>query len=124
MTSETPRSDSLSVSVCAKGAVRVVSLKGSAAAEHVQELEARLRELAAASGRLVVDVSELKFLSSAGLGAIIAAHRICRAQGGALCLVQPREGVAQVLRITHLDQLIQTYPSVESACAALSAGMG
>lgn len=121
MTSETPQPAGLSLTVSDEGAVRVLSLRGSVGMEEVERLERRLRELAAAGARVILDLAELTFLNSAGLGAIIAAHRRCRDGGGALGVAGPREGVAQLLRITQLDRLLRIYPDVRSARAALTA---
>jgi anti-anti-sigma factor len=112
--------DSLSITVNEDAGIRLVSLRGSAGTEHAEELVQKLRELAVSSGCLVLDLSGLTFVNSAGLGAIIGAYRQCREQGGALCLVCPVPAVAQVLRITHLDRLIAVYPDVESARRALT----
>ena len=120
MTSETPQPAGLSLTVSEEGAVRILNLRGSVGMEEVERLEQRLHELAATGNKLILDLTELTFLNSAGLGAIITTYRRCRDEGGALGLVGPREGVAQLLRITHLDRLLSIYPDVQSAHAALT----
>jgi len=114
-----PYSDSLTVTVSAKNDHCVVRLVGSAGADHIDDLERQLGEVCGATNKLILDLSALSFINSAGLGAIIAAHRRCRDRGGLLCIAGAREGVAQVLRITHLDRLIGTYPDCEAARKAL-----
>jgi anti-anti-sigma factor len=114
-----PYSDSLTVTVNAKDDHCIVRLVGSAGADHIDDLDGRLREVCGTTSKLILDLSELTFINSAGLGAIIAAHRRCRDRGGLLCIAGAREGVAQVLRITHLDRLIGTYPDCEAAQKSL-----
>ena len=121
MPTNTPNGDSLSVVARDEGSFRIVSLRGSASTEQSAELEQRLHELSDWSGTLALDLAELAFINSGGLGAIVAAHRRCRERSGALCVISPRPAVAQVLRITHLDRLIATYPDLPSAMQALPA---
>lgn len=120
MNAHPPPADSLCITAQEEGRLRMVRLCGSAGIEQVEDLEARLRELTVAVQQVVLDLSELTFITSAGLGVIIAAHRRCCDQGAVLCLAGPRPGVAQVLRITHLDRLITTYPSLAAARQGLA----
>jgi anti-sigma B factor antagonist len=115
-----PPADSLDVVTHDDGSLRVVRLSGSAGTEQVAEMERQLRDLAEWPGPLVLDLSGLRFVNSAGLGAMIAAHRRCRECGGTFCVAGPQEGVANILHITHLDRLFSTHPDVESARRALA----
>jgi anti-sigma B factor antagonist len=94
----------------------VVRLFGSAGMEHVDELRRQLLELPSAdNSRVVLDLSELHFVNSAGLGAFIALYRRCHELGGQVVLANPRRAVGQVLRVTNLDRLMPIYPDVDSA---------
>lgn len=98
------------------GGAYVIRLYGSAGMEHVDELLRRLLEVPCAdNARVVLDLSELHFVNSAGLGAFIALHRRCRELGGEVALATPRRAVEQVLRVTNLDRLMPIFPDVESA---------
>lgn len=111
--------DALAVTVLDEGDFSLVKLAGSAGTEESEKLEQRLTELSSGVRHLVLDLSELSFLNSAGLGAMVAAHRRCREQGGGLFIVQPQASVAQVLRITHLDRLLTTFNHVDEARQAI-----
>ena len=88
--------------------------------EDAENLQERLIDLTEkATPKILLDLSELTFLNSVGLGAIIATHRRCRDQKGRLCLVSPRPAVEQLLRLTHLDRLITIFPDMNSAQKAL-----
>jgi anti-sigma B factor antagonist len=64
---------------------------------------------------LLVDVSGLAFIDSAALREIVRAHRRLRADGGVLALVSPSPGVARVLELSALDQIIPVHASAEEA---------
>ena len=120
MSLSAPQDSSLTLTITAAGGLLIVRLRGPAGMFDAERLRQRLAELAEAeTPKIVLDLSELTFLNSAGLGAFIAAHRRCRERGGMLCLVRPREAVAQLLRVTHLDRLIPVYPTLEAARANL-----
>jgi anti-anti-sigma factor len=114
----TPLSDCLRLRFADQAGLRIGQVCGAAGAEQAEELQQNLAAWAAAAPRLILDLSELTFINSAGLGALIVAYRTCRGLGGALHLVGPRECVADVLRITHLDRLIPTFPTLADASAA------
>jgi anti-sigma B factor antagonist len=94
----------------------VVRLHGSAGMEHVDDLQRRLMELPTPDRRhVVLDLSQLHFINSAGLGAFIALYRRCHENGGQVAIASPRQAVAQVLRVTNLDRLMPIYADLESA---------
>ena len=115
-----PDSGMWSVSIRQEGDLHLVSLRGAASMEDAENLQERLTIITEKSTpKIILDLSELTFLNSVGLGAIIATHRRCRDQKGKLCIVSPRTAVEQLLRLTHLDRLITIFPDMNSAQKAL-----
>ena len=81
-------------------------------------LRAALSEAAAhGHGRLVVDMTRTQFCDTAGLHALVAAHKRTRTGGGQLLLVMPGAGVLRIFEITGLDQVIPHVASLEEALA-------
>jgi anti-sigma B factor antagonist len=66
--------------------------------------------------RLVVDLDEVDFLDSTGLGVIVGVLKRARTLGGDLRLVCTRPAIRKVFEITALDR---TMPLAETAEAAL-----
>jgi len=62
---------------------------------------------------LVIDMSETTFCDSAGVQAIIAAHKQAAATGTQLRLVAP--GVRRILTLVGIDQLVPLYPTLQAA---------
>lgn len=101
-----------------KGAV-VVSLTGAATMEHVEKLRATLLTLAEDPvRRIVLDMSGLDFISSVGLGAIVAAYLRCSRRQIALRLAAPQAKVRDMLGVTKLTQLLTICDSVDEAMTA------
>lgn len=65
--------------------------------------------------RLVVDLIDVDTIDSSGIGALISGLKAARQAGGDLRIVAPSKQVAEVLRMTKLERVLQTYPSVEEA---------
>jgi anti-sigma B factor antagonist len=53
---------------------------------------------------MVLDLRELTFLDSSGLGALVVLHERARSEGWSLVLSAPQPSVAMVLRISGLAQ--------------------
>lgn len=53
-----------------------------------------------------LDLSELNYIDSTGLGVIIGAYGRMQEQGNKICINNPKENVAKLLRITNLDKIL------------------
>ena len=66
---------------------------------------------------LIVDMAETAFCDSAGVNALVRAHKRATANGAEIRLVVASLGVQRVLAITGVDRLISVYPSVTASLA-------
>ncbi|MCD6150816.1 MAG: STAS domain-containing protein [Deltaproteobacteria bacterium] len=55
---------------------------------------------------LVIDLSKVSGLDSSALGAIFSLYKHLLQDEGSLCLLQPSESVADLIRLTHLEKVI------------------
>jgi anti-sigma B factor antagonist len=55
---------------------------------------------------VVVDLAKATFIDSAGLGALVGAHRRIRERGGSLRIVRPPALVARAFELTGLDEVL------------------
>jgi len=79
---------------------------------------ALLETAAARHGTLVVDMSRTAFCDTAGIHALVSAHKQARAERGELRLVITTPMVQRILTITGLDHLIPQFGSRQDALAA------
>ncbi len=83
--------------------------------------ERELQELLGAGhASLVIDLTDLSYLSSAGLRVLLVAAKGCRASGGQAVLVGPQESVTQVLQMSGFDRLLKVFSDRDSALASFS----
>jgi anti-anti-sigma factor len=100
------------------GGATVVRPIGRLALLSAAELRQRLgHEVAAGRHRLVVDLAQVAFIDSSGLGALIGALKAARLAGGDLRIARPSEQTRIVLELTTLDRVLRPYPTVEEALA-------
>ena len=109
----------LRVDVAHRAAAVVVTLTGAADIESASALRRQLAEAAGqASALLLVDLHELSFICSTGLGALIEAHKTCRAAGVRLRLVDPVPAIRTMLETMRLNRLMDVYDTLDEALAA------
>lgn len=67
--------------------------------------------------RCVVDMADVTFVDSSGLGALIAGLKAARVQGGDLRIARPADQMRVILELTTLDRVLRPYSTVEEAMA-------
>jgi anti-sigma B factor antagonist len=72
-----------------------------------------------AAGRLVVDLSDVQLLTSAGIGMLIQVRGTCAALKGAIALCGVSEAVLDVLRVTKIDRVLAVRASPAEALEAV-----
>lgn len=68
--------------------------------------------------RVVVDLTDVTFMDSSGLGALIGGLKKARQAAGDLRIARVSDQVATVLKLTNLDRVLRPYDSVEAAADA------
>ena len=68
--------------------------------------------------QVVLDLSQVDFMSSAGLGSILEALKESRQAGGDLRIAAAQPGIARVLEISGFTNILQSFKSVEKALAS------
>ena len=67
--------------------------------------------------RLVVDLSDVSYIDSAGLAALIQAMQKVEGYGGEFVLAGLQETVRSIFEISRLDQVFQIFPDADAALA-------
>jgi anti-sigma B factor antagonist len=85
----------------------------------VGQFRESLAELAGAT-RLLIDLSSVPFMDSAGLGALIGGIRRAREAGGDVAVYGARPAVARLLHTTGFDRVASVSDSEQDAARALA----
>ena len=65
--------------------------------------------------RLVVDLSDVTYIDSAGLGALVAAHHSARTQGASLKLAHLGSKFQEILQVTKLLTVFEVHDTEAAA---------
>ena len=84
----------------------------------VSQFRQALAELAS-NPRLLIDMSAVPFVDSAGLGALIGGIRRARELGGDVAVCCNRPTLTRLLRTTGFDRIVTVAETLEEAAAAL-----
>jgi anti-sigma B factor antagonist len=88
------------------GAMTTIRLTGELDISSAQDLRDCFTFLAReGQQRIVVDLSELDFIDSMGIGALVGGLKRFRSDGGELVLKDPTPRVSRVIELTGLDQV-------------------
>jgi anti-anti-sigma factor len=80
-----------------------------------------LASLERAGPSVVIDLSQVAYLSSAGLRVLLVAAKSARGRGGKAVVVAPQTAVLEVLKMSGFDKIIPISVSIEAATQLLSA---
>jgi anti-sigma B factor antagonist len=109
----------LSLSTRTEGDRTVVSVGGEIDVYTAPKLREQLVDLInAGQYHLVVDMEDVEFLDSTGLGVLVGGLKRVRAHDGSLRLVCTQERILKIFRITGLTKVFPIHDSVADAVAA------
>jgi len=102
------------------GTVAVISLKGNLVGEpDTDNLRDKIYSLIQEGfSRVVIDMKGVRWISSSGLGTLIAALTSVRNKSGDLRLANITDKVESLFAITQLVKVFKTYETVDRAVAS------
>jgi anti-sigma B factor antagonist len=87
-------------------------LDADTAGELLTQLEALVR---AGTTKLIVDCTNLTYISSSGIGVLVRLHGNLARHGGDVKVASPPGRVLQALNLVRVGQLFDIYPDVNQA---------
>jgi anti-anti-sigma factor len=88
--------------------------------EFREEILGAVRQAAGQELTIVLDLSRLEYLSSAGLNSLIIASRTARKEAVNIHAAGLQTMVRETWEISHLTLLVQTFPTMEEAMQVVS----
>lgn len=103
-----------------RGDIVIIAVKGKLDVFTSPALEEKLRGLIEAGEKqLVVDLSEVDYISSSGLEAFLVGAKKGHEVGGQLALCGLKDHIRQIFDVTHFSSIFSIYPSQEEAINAI-----
>lgn len=67
------------------------------------------------ASKLIIEMSELKYIDSIGLGTLVAILAHAKKNKGNLCLVSPSKPIRRLLEIVGIDKVLSSYSTLHDA---------
>ena len=99
--------------------VAIVVLEGRIVlGEESNALREKVKSLLAAHKKIVLNMDNVTYIDSSGLGTLVASHTSARAQGASLKLSNLGSKFQEILQVTKLVTVFEVYPSEAAAIAS------
>ena len=106
----------LDVGIVREEAACIVTVAGEVDVYTSPTLKQRLVEAAGQDcGVMIVDLDQVGFIDSSGLGVLVGALRRLREQGREMHVVCTREQILKIFRITGLDKVFPIFATMDQA---------
>jgi anti-sigma B factor antagonist len=113
---------SFSVKIRHRDQVALIDVSGHLTSFEVGALRQSIETLLKAKRKnIVLNLSELKYLDSSGIGELARIYVAVVKQGGAMKVIGLTAKVDEILKITHLSQVFQEFPDEQSALQSFPA---
>lgn len=100
-----------------------VRLLGSVDAHTFPRLEQAFADLGRRQVRwLVLDLTELEYISSVGINFLVTARAAQQNQGGDVILVGPQSHIMKIFTMLGLHEVLRVMPSLDAAWVQLTGG--
>jgi anti-sigma B factor antagonist len=106
----------LHLETCAINDVTILSCRGRFAyREEATAFSEKIAELLPCVRRIVVDLSELEAIDSAGLGELVVVHMWIRASGCSLKLAGANPRIRELFELTNLHSVFDVHRTLDDA---------
>jgi anti-sigma B factor antagonist len=92
---------------------RILRLDGPVTIGNLYDFQSRVR--ADRSATLIIDLTKVPYMDSAGIGALVGAYVTHQNDGSRLLLVGVNERVLNALKVTRVEQFFKFFDTLDSA---------
>lgn len=94
----------------------VIAVKGEITFENSDILRDKIDQLCEQGKfRHIIDLGDLQYMSSAGMGVLVHGLKVTRAQKGDLCIINLGDKMRRVFLITQFNHHFKILPNIEEA---------
>ena len=102
----------MEVAIKDRGEHKIVSINGEVDLYNVSELKKTLFSITdGANNSVVVDMKNVNYMDSSGIGALVAGQKKMKAHNGKFALMNIHDDVLNILKLATLDKFFKIYES-------------
>jgi anti-sigma B factor antagonist len=114
----TPSPQSLHIeSIDSASGAKIFKLSGPLTIQNLYDFQNMVRE--ETSKPIIVDISQVPYMDSAGLGCVVSAYTSCQRNQRAFGITGLAERIKTLFAVTHVDGLLPCFESLEAAETAV-----
>ena len=114
----TPSSSSFHIeTIDSPSGARIFKLSGPLTIQTLFDFQQMIREETAKP--IIVDVSQVPYMDSAGLGCVVSAYTSCQRNHRAFGITGLTDRIRTLFAVTHVDGLLPCFDSLEAAEASV-----
>lgn len=99
------------------GNILIVILSGELDHNSAEEVRVRIDDRIDRDNisKVILNFSEVTFMDSSGIGAVLGRYKKISNKGGKLCIVEPSKTVNRIFELAGLYKIIKNYNTVDEA---------
>jgi anti-sigma B factor antagonist len=110
----------MDVNVNEEGGVTVVSVDGELDTNSAPVAQQQILPLAQAGCKLVLDMTKVPYMSSAGIRVLLSTYRTVTSNGGKIVIVGLADDVRETMNVTGFLKFFQTFDTLEAGRQAIA----
>lgn len=95
----------MEITITQEGAKAIIALNGKLSVATSPDLEAAISGLPESTNEFVIDLSQLEYISSAGLRVLVSTEKLANQRSGSMVLLHPNDEVLEVFDMTGLTDI-------------------
>lgn len=107
------------ISIAEEGSVHVVSIDGRVDATTTPTVEKKLEGLLKIANKILIDASEINYLSSAGMRLFLSMTKKMQAEGKQVVFFNMTDDVMEIIKMAGFERILKIFPSKKEAVKAL-----
>lgn len=104
-----------SFKISINGDIGILEVKGSIDAGNAPSFGAKLKEIGSKTSKIVIDVKELDYIATAGLGALMANLNDAKGQGGDIIMAGMTDKIKKVFDTMGFSKVVKIVSTVADA---------
>jgi anti-anti-sigma factor len=112
----------MDITIRRAGAVTVLDLRGKATLGVPDAtLRRTVEDVAQPNAKILVNLAEVPYMDSAGLGGLVVCHKLASAAGAEIKLLNPAKRVYDLLHVVKLNAIFECFTDEAAAIASFGA---
>lgn len=105
----------MKIDINIENSILIITIEGSIDSKTASEVQQKILEASADSDNVIIDLTKVDFVSSAGLRVLLMVYRQIKAKNGKVILVGVSEEITEVMSMTGFINFFEIVETVKKA---------